>query len=333
MLNPRHALRRAAVALLSAVALAACSSSSAQQPEAEYADDPAALPGPSGGSQLPPPSGEPEDLPGVNTSQLSRRERALWWKMSSQLYAPCADQAVSVAQCVRESRPCAACAPATQLIADKIHEGAAVSDIQSAYAIRFGPDVKKVDLADSPARGPASAPVVIVVWSDYECPACGRAVPLLDEAVDRNAPHVRLVHKFYPLKSHPHADAAARAAFAAKQQGKYWEMEHLLFANQRALEEGDLLGYARKLGLNLERFQADAQSEAAEKTIARDRAAADQAGLSGTPFILINGREFNLALFNLQVDLDRWVATEVKLRSQAAPVASPAPAGAAAPGG
>ena len=323
MLHPRLVLHRAAhaaAALLTSLALAACGGS--QQPEAEFTADPATLPGPPGAAPLPAPGGSPEELPGVDTSELVLRERALWWKMVSQLYAPCSDQAVSIAQCVREARACAACAPAAQLIADKIHDGQAVTEVQTAYAARFGPDVKKVELADSPARGPEGAPVVIVVWSDYECPACGRAVPLLDAAVERNAPHVRLVHKLYPLKSHPHAEGAARAAFAAKTQGKYWEMEKLLFENQRALEQQDLLRYAHAIGLALDRFQADMQSDAAAKVIARDKEAADQAGLDGTPFILINGREFDMRLFSLQTDLDPWIATEVKLKGGGAQAAA-----------
>jgi predicted DsbA family dithiol-disulfide isomerase len=142
-------------------------------------------------------------------------------------------------------------------------------------------------------------------------------VPLLEEALARHAPNVRLVHKFYPLKSHKRAEPAARAAFAAKAQGKYWEMEHLLFANQQALEEQDLLNYARKIGLNVDRFRADMESEQATQAIARDQEAADRAGLKGTPFILINGREFDLALFSPLTDLDPWITTEVKLRGGA----------------
>jgi protein-disulfide isomerase len=139
-------------------------------------------------------------------------------------------------------------------------------------------------------------------------------VPLVEETVDRHAPNVRLVHKFYPLKSHKRAEPAARAAFAAKAQGKYWEMERLLFENQQALEEQDLLSYARKIGLNVDRFVADMESAQAAQAIARDREAADQAGLKGTPFIMINGREFDLSLFSLSTDLDPWIATEVRFR-------------------
>ncbi|MGK4001592.1 thioredoxin domain-containing protein [Sorangium sp. So ce1036] len=328
MFTSRSRPRRLALAAL--LALAACGGAERQAPQ--FADSPRGpLPGPPGAAPLDAPAGEPEELPGVDTTELVRRERQTFWRLVSQLYAPCPEQAVSIAQCVREARPCAACVPAAQLVADKIRGGASAAEAQAAYGVRFGPNVKTIDVADSPARGPEAAKVQIVVWSDFECPSCGRAIPLLDEVVARHAADVRLVHKVYPLRSHPHAEAAARAAVAAHRQGRYWQMERLLFENQTRLEDADLLGYARKIGLDLARFRADMASEAAAKVIARDKAEADRAGLSGTPFIVINGREFDLSLFSLQGELDRWIETELAIAGGRGPAAPPAAGAPAAP--
>ncbi|WP_437588537.1 DsbA family protein [Sorangium sp. So ce1000] len=320
MFFPRSGVRRLALAALAALA-AGCGSAERQEPQ--FADSPAVpLPGPPGAAPPGAAEGEPEELPGVDTAELVRRERETWWQLVSQLYAPCPDQAVSLAQCVRESRTCAACAPAAQLLADKIRGGASVAEAQAAYGVRFGPNVRQIDLADSPSRGSERASIQIVVWSDFECPSCGRAVPVIDEIVERHAPYVRLIHKVYPLRSHPHAEAAARAAIAAHRQGRYWPMEHLLFENQQRLEEKDLIGYAQKVGLDMARFRADMAGEPAAQVIARDKAEADRAGLSGTPFIIINGREFDLALFSLHGELDRWIETELAIlggRREAAP--------------
>lgn len=307
----RAASHTAAIAAALMIAMSACS---AAQGGPEFAPrEPVAMPGPAGAATLAAPAGPPQELPGVDTSQLVARERHTWWQLVSQLYAPCADQAVSIAQCVREQRPCAACVPAARLVASQIRAGAAAADAQAAYGVRFGPDVKKIDLSDSPSRGPEDAPVQIVVWSDFECPACKRAMPFIDAVFEKHSPNVRLVHKLYPLKAHKRADPAARAAFAAKEQGRFWQMDHLLFDNQQALQDQDLLGYATKLGLDLARFQADMASDRAGEFIARDRADADKAGLKGTPYVVINGREFDMNLFSLQTDLDPWVATEIAL--------------------
>lgn len=263
------------------------------------------------------PESEPEDLPGVDTSELNERERKAFWLWATQLYAPCADVAVSIATCVKEARACSACAPAARFLAERARAGADRRDAMAAFTVRFGADVKKVDLADSPSKGPEGAPVTIVVWSDFECPACGRAVPYLGELAEKFPEDVRLVHKLYPLRTHTHARAAARAALAAKKQGKYWALEEILFKNQSKLEDADLEGHAAAAGLDLKRFRKDfADEKAADEIIERDKAEADKHGLSGTPFILINGREFDLGLFRLDRDLAAWVAAEIEIRKK-----------------
>ena len=311
-------------ALLALVALAACSGEPAHS---KTPTDEVVLPHPEGASTyvVPPVgegSGEPKALPGIDTDKLSLRERGLFWDLVSQLYAPCTEQAVSIAQCVQESRPCAACRPAATLLADKVHQGATAEEGRSVYAMRFGPNLKKVDVADSPAKGPVDAPVTIVVWSDFQCPHCRIALPMLEGAFDKFSPKVRLVHKFYPLHAHTTAEPAARAAIAAQNQGRYWEMERLLFGHQDAQQPKDFDDYARQLRLDPQRFRADEASDATTKIIARDRADADRLGLNGTPFILINGREFDLSFFHLESDLEAWISLEVELAGKAPAVAA-----------
>jgi protein-disulfide isomerase len=267
-------------------------------------------------------AGEPTPLPGVDIDKLTLRERGLFYDLVSQLYAPCTEQAVSIAQCVQEARPCAACRPAATLLADKVHQGATAEEGRTVYATRFGPTIKKVDLADSPAKGPADAPVTIIVWSDFQCPHCRIALPMIEGIFDKFSPKVRLVHKFYPLHSHTTAEPAARAAVAAQNQGHYWEMERLLFSHQDAQLPKDLDAYAKELRLDPTRFRADLVADATTKIITRDRADADRSGLTGTPFILINGREFDLSFFHLETDLEAWIALEVELAGKAPAVAA-----------
>jgi protein-disulfide isomerase len=214
---------------------------------------------------------------------------------------------------VEESRACAACRPATRLLAEKVHAGATVEQAREIYALRFGPSVKVVDAADSPAHGPADAPVTIVVFSDFECPHCRHAMPYLDRAVQKFSPRVRLVHKFYPLRQHTYAEGAARAAIAAQNQGKYWEMERVLFAHQSDQTESDLDRYAQELGLDMGRFHADLKAARTGKILERDHDDAERAGLSGTPFILVNGREFDSSYFHVDPDLDAWIRLELEL--------------------
>jgi protein-disulfide isomerase len=313
-----------ALFILFILSLAGCSGSSARGPE--DASIVVALPGPPGAPPLPVASSSPKGLAGVDTGGMVEREQKVWWKLMSELYSPCADQAVSVAQCVEEARPCAACTPAANFLAAKVQKGAMVDEVRAAYGLRFGPNIKRVDPADSPSRGPLDAPVTIVVWSDFECPHCRFTMPILDGLLKKYSPRVRLVHKFYPLRSHTNAEPAARAAIAAQNQGRYWEMERTLFANQGKLSPSDLDQYATSLQLDMNRYRADFGSSRTDAVLARDRDDADRLGLAGTPFILINGREFALSYFHLDGELEAWVALEVDLTGQ-----KTTPAKAAAP--
>ncbi|HLK37139.1 MAG TPA: DsbA family protein, partial [Polyangiaceae bacterium] len=104
----------------------------------------------------------------------------------------------------------------------------------------------------------------------------------------------------------PHGEAAARAAVAASDQGKFWEMHHQLFANGTHLEDADLRAYAKAIGLDLARFDADLHSAATQARLDADRRLADDLGVKGTPTIFIDGR-----MYEGKLDLEEWVDTEI----------------------
>ena len=297
--------------LTSALVLStACGGASPEGPVA--AEAPLARTGPRGAPPLAVPSTPPRKLTGVEVD-LGAREAAIFWQVVSQIYAPCPSEAVSLRACVEEARACGACLPAARLLAHKVQQGASIDVAREIYAERFGPDRKIVDAADSPSRGPEGAPVTIMVWSDFECPHCRRAMPVLDRMVEKYGGHVRLVHKLYPLAQHTFAGGAARAAIAAQVQGKYWEMERALFAHPTELGERDLERHAAGIGLDVQRFRADMSSAKATRILARDHDDAARAGLTSTPFILVNGREVRLDHWKLDRDLDDWIALELTL--------------------
>ena len=110
---------------------------------------------------------------------------------------------------------------------------------------------------DAPAKGPANAPLVLVVFSDFQCPFCKRVEPTLAEVEKHYPGKVRVVWKNYPLPFHANAWPAAEAAMAADAQGKFWPMHDRLFANNTALDRESLENYAAAVGLDLPRFRAD----------------------------------------------------------------------------
>jgi protein-disulfide isomerase len=263
---------------------------------------------------------KPTQLPGVDTSALTPREQSKWQEYVTELLAPCPDQPVNVAQCVTESRACAACLPAAKFLVERVRRGDARPQAEAAYRARFLPEaVKQVDVEGSPAKGAERAVVTVVEWADFECPFCAVAAPLLAALVDKHPEQVRVVFKHYPLAAHQHAENAARAGVAAHQQGKFWELSGALFAAQKeGLDEDKVLELARGAGLEMKNFQAALGSEATADSVSRDRKQADELGLEGTPMIYINGRYFNFDHFDLRQDLEPWVELELAMAAPAA---------------
>jgi protein-disulfide isomerase len=264
-------------------------SSGCRDSNASNADNPASAPASA--------TAEVKDvtLPGVDTSPMTPRERHAWSTLVTSLFAPCPDVPVSVAQCVQENRPCGACARAAKWVARAVRDGASDSQITHAYKDRFDPaGVKTLPLDGSPTRGPDSAPVTIVELADFECPHCAQAVPMLDAVMDAHPGKVRLVYKSYTLPFHQHGEPAARAAFAAGTQGKFWEMEHLLFERQQHLEDADLERYAVMLRLDIPKWKADMDSQAIKTRVSDDHKLGEELNLKGTPTIYVNGRELDV---------------------------------------
>ncbi|WUR63088.1 Na+/H+ antiporter NhaA [Micromonospora chokoriensis] len=139
-------------------------------------------------------------------------------------------------------------------------------------------------------RGALDAPVTVVEYGDFECPYCGQAEPVVREMLADFA-NVRYVWRHLPLTDvHPHAQLAAEAAEAAGEQGAFWEMHDLLLTHQDALNPTDLLGYAERLGLDLDMFRDHMVKRMGVDRVAEDVESADLSGVTGTPTFFINGR-------------------------------------------
>lgn len=143
----------------------------------------------------------------------------------------------------------------------------------------------------SPAFGPNDAAVKVYVFSDFQCPVCSRTVEPIKHLV-RTHDDVQVIFKNNALSSHSRAAAAAAAALAAARQGKFWAYHDLLFANQRALGESDLVGYARELRLDLERFRRDMSDPGLVAQVDYETGLAQELGLRGTPSFVVNGDSF-----------------------------------------
>jgi len=167
--------------------------------------------------------------------------------------------------------------------------------------------VYDIEIAHSFVKGNKNAPVTIVEFSDFQCPFCARFHPPILEVLKAYPDKVNFMVKNFPLGFHPQARPAAKAAFAAGEQGKYWEMVDALLENGQSLSEEKFKELAENLGLNVKKFLADYKNKDAqwEDYIQKDIALAGQVNVRGTPTFYINGKKTNardVASFKREID-------------------------------
>lgn len=144
------------------------------------------------------------------------------------------------------------------------------------------------------AAGPNDAPLTLVEYGDLECPHCGRAHPIIKAVQRALGNQLRFVFRHFPLKEiHPHAPHAAEATESAGAQGKFWEMHDIIFENQHAMEDADLLRYAKSLGLDGERVAQDLAGRTYTKNVRDDFRSGVRSGVNGTPTFFVNGHRFD----------------------------------------
>lgn len=164
------------------------------------------------------------------------------------------------------------------------------------YNVRFlleepVPFVQNISADDDPAEGPADAAVTIVMFSDFQCPACASVHPLLKIIIaEFGAGKIRFIKRDFPLVNlHQNAFRAAVAANAANAQGKFFEYVEILYQNQNSLDDESLKKYASNLGLNLRQFELDLENEKYTAEVSKDLADGKSYGVNSTPTIFING--------------------------------------------
>jgi protein-disulfide isomerase len=150
--------------------------------------------------------------------------------------------------------------------------------------------LKLIDVAGAPVRGNPDAKVTIVEYGDFQCPYCLRSRPTLEKILQTYPKDVKLIYKHFPLSFHREAMNAHRAALAAGEQGKFWEMHDAIFAKPRDLAPETMRDHAGKLGLDVAKFDADYKSEAVAKKIAADQEEGRKALVRGTPAFFVNGK-------------------------------------------
>lgn len=166
--------------------------------------------------------------------------------------------------------------------------------------------VQDISVDDDPWRGAANAPVTIVEFTDFQCPACAAMHPVLDEVVKSYGNKVKFVIRDFPLNQHEYARKAAEAADAANAQGKFFEYTALLFKNQKALDVPSLKKYASEVGLDRARFDSELDRGVYAAEVQKDIEDGEMYGVGSTPTIFINGVQLRaLSAEELRAAIDR----------------------------
>jgi protein-disulfide isomerase len=186
-----------------------------------------------------------------------------------------------------------------------------------------------VDVDGAPTRGPANAPVTIVVFEDLLCPFCKRANAVLTEVLTRYPGQVRLIHRDFPLDNlHPASRNLHAAARCAAEQNKFWEYRDKIYANATPTAAGELNSYAKALSLDMPAFQHCIDKGLHAKDVQADVDAGSRLGIDSTPAFFVNGRPVAgaqpLATFVSMIEEEIQLTNAVRNTASKNPIATQA---------
>jgi protein-disulfide isomerase len=193
------------------------------------------------------------------------------------------------------------------------------------YENELQPPRFEIAAGTSPAQGPADAPITLVEFSDYECPFCKAAAPILKQVQERYPTQLRVVYKNFPLEAHPKAKPAAEAAMCALEQGKFWAYDQKLFEKAPQIGAEQLAPIAEEAGLDKAKFEECLNSHRSAAVVQADLDAGKKAAVTGTPSFFVNG--VPLAAGRTLNDFAKPIDAELeRLKLPVPPPPPPAPA-------
>jgi len=186
--------------------------------------------------------------------------------------------------------------------------------------VQSGKVAASTDVDHPPALGPAGAKVVVLVFSDFQCPVCRRSADATDQIAEEFPGEVRVEFWQHPLTTHANAENAAVASLAAQRQGKFWEYHDELFRNQSAIDPDSLARYAEQLGMDGARFKSDYADPQLRARVKSEAATAETFGAKNTPAFMVNGKLKTGwgSWYAFRADVERELAETKKLEEQGA---------------
>jgi protein-disulfide isomerase len=243
------------------------------------------------------------DLPGVNFTGLSAAQKKQVLTVLRESSCPCGCQ-MQLARCRVEDPACGQSTALAKLAVEAAKSGKDVArEIAESALVKAAANRNRVLLdpvaiatEGAPFKGPATAKITLVEFSDFQCAFCIRAVGQLNEVLKAYPNDVRLVYKQFPLDSHSQARVAAQASLAAHAQGKFWPLHDRMYAQSRLINRARILAWAKELDLDLPKFTAVLDAKATSQSVERDIDEGNRIGVEGTPTLFINGKKYQGSL-------------------------------------
>lgn len=192
-----------------------------------------------------------------------------------------------------------------------------VSDVKSDGILSV--DKRAGNIGDH-VFGNKDSKVLLIEYGDYQCPGCGASFPTVKTVTEKYKDDIAFVYRHFPIPSlHPNARAAAASAEAAGLQGKFWEMHNLLFTKQKEWESAALnqrndlfASYASSLGLDVNKFKTDVESDRVTQKINFDQAVARKDNVKATPSFFLNGKSLDANTYNDEAAFSKAIEDAIK---------------------
>jgi len=240
-----------------------------------------------------------ETLPNVDLSDLTPVQKRAVLKLMREQDCSCLC-GLKTAECLVKDPNCSYSKSLAAIAVKGVKEGKTLVEISKlmdaspkAHRPKLLEDPLTIPVDGSPTLGPDKARITLIEFSDFECPYWSLAVQQVRAIMAAYPKDIKLIYKQFPLSMHPNAPLAAAASLAANEQGKFWQMHDIMFANYRKLSRDNIMTWAQQIGLDMNRFKADLDSKKFQAVIKKDTADGEAAGLYGTPAFFINGKHYN----------------------------------------
>ena len=246
-------------------------------------------------------------LANVDISKLDEDKQKVFYKLVNSLKSPCG-KTHSLRTSFTSDTSCKRASFAVRYVVELLADEASEEQARDEYEHKYdAAKTVKLDVSRAPRVGAEDAPIRLVEFFDYACPHCAQFAPMLEQVAKEHGSNAAEYFLMYPLGKWPDSKSAAQAALAAHAQGKFKEMHMVLFQRSPMHNKEAVMGYAKDLGLDLAKFEADYTAAASQ--VDSDRAQGEAAGVESTPSLFFNDRKYQGPLNPKYIGM--WIEEEI----------------------